>query len=96
MKFVAPMPEQIATTTIRFLKASPGTSGKCIVGAQLVLAWVQLISVFWSSDDRLNWTICRQLKICDCRDTIDNSSTGYLAITQFCYANLLISYQQAG
>ena len=47
MKFVAPMPEQIATTTIHFLK------GNALLGSQLVLAWVQRISNFWSSDDRL-------------------------------------------
>ncbi len=51
MKFVAPMPEQIATTTIHFL--SPGHQGNALLRSQLVLAWVQRISNFWSSDDRL-------------------------------------------
>ncbi len=60
MKFVAPMPEQIATTTIHFLKVVLGGYRRCVahqgnalLGSQLVLAWVQRISNFWSSDDRL-------------------------------------------
>ncbi len=31
MKFVAPIPEQIVTTTMHFLKVPPDTSGKCTV-----------------------------------------------------------------
>ncbi len=49
MKFVAPMPEQIATTTMCPL----ANKRKALLRSQLVLAWVQRISNFWSSDDRL-------------------------------------------
>ncbi len=52
MKFVAPMPEQISTTTI-LLTCPMAHQGNALLGFQLVLAWVQRISNFWSSDDRL-------------------------------------------
>ncbi len=73
MKFVAPMPEQIATTTIhlrsqescvkslhrqswaKFFDMCPlAHQGNALLGSQLVLAWVQRISNFWSSDERLS------------------------------------------
>ena len=51
MKFVAPMPEQIVTTTMQFLRGVH--QGNALFGSQFVLAWVQQISNFGSSDYRL-------------------------------------------